>query len=88
VYRLRAAATVSPCSMAHSTATPPEKSCRAKARLDDGRTQDMRKPPRIAGLGGGHVRGGCLSNEGADVRSRVTRSCRPTATESPHLSFR
>jgi hypothetical protein len=38
-----------------SIATRPEESCRAKMRLDDGRTQEMRKPPRIGGLGGGHV---------------------------------
>jgi hypothetical protein len=34
----------------------------------------MRKPLRIGGLGGGHVRGGCLCNEGAEVRSRVMTS--------------
>jgi len=82
VYRLRAATTISPCSMAHSTATRPKESCRAKARLDDGRTQEMRKPPRIGGLGGSHVRGGCLSNEGADVKSRVTRPPAPGRSRS------
>ncbi len=41
----------------------------------------MRKPPRIGGLGGGHLRGGYLPNEGADVRSRVM-TCAPGRSRS------